>query len=73
MQKVEEIYWLRAYGCIAVFVHLLDHVNQRLDNVATDLMRLPLVLGTPIFLFISVLCSQFVTLSPCRRGFLPSA
>ncbi|MGP9657222.1 acyltransferase family protein, partial [Halomonas sp. AOP31-B1-25] len=32
----------------------LDHVNQRLDNVATDLMRLPLVLGTPIFLFISV-------------------
>ncbi|MGO3863058.1 MAG: acyltransferase family protein, partial [Halomonas sp.] len=39
----------------AVFLfHLLDHVNQRLDNVATDLMRLPLVLGTPIFLFISV-------------------
>ncbi|MGP9508568.1 acyltransferase family protein [Halomonas sp. AOP43-D1-39] len=55
MRKVEEIYWLRAYGCIAVFLfHLLDHVNQRLDNVATDLMRLPLVLGTPIFLFISV-------------------
>ncbi|MGO1431555.1 MAG: acyltransferase family protein [Halomonas sp.] len=49
------MYWLRAYGCIAVFLfHLLDHVNQRLDNVATDLMRLPLVLGTPIFLFISV-------------------
>lgn len=55
MKKVEEIYWLRAYGCIAVFLfHLLDHVNQRVDNVATDLMRLPLVLGTPIFLFISV-------------------
>lgn len=55
MRRVEEIYWLRAYGCIAVFLfHLLDHVNQRLDNVATDLMRLPLVLGTPIFLFISV-------------------
>ncbi|MGP9569048.1 acyltransferase family protein [Halomonas sp. AOP5-B2-8] len=55
MRKVEEIYWLRAYGCIAVFLfHLLDHVNQRIDNVATDLLRLPLVLGTPIFLFISV-------------------
>ena len=39
MRKVEEIYWLRAYGCIAVFLfHLLDHVNQRLDNVATDLL-----------------------------------
>jgi membrane-bound acyltransferase YfiQ involved in biofilm formation len=55
MRRVQEIYWLRAYGCIAVFLfHLLDHVNQRLDNVVTDLMRLPLVLGTPIFLFISV-------------------
>lgn len=55
MRKVEEIYWLRAYGCIAVFLfHLLDHVNQRVDNLLTDLMRLPLVLGTPIFLFISV-------------------
>ena len=47
MRRVQEIYWLRAYGCIAVFLfHLLDHVNQRLDNVVTDLMRLPLVLGT---------------------------
>ncbi|WP_083000499.1 acyltransferase family protein [Halomonas sp. GT] len=55
MQKIEEIYWLRAYGCIAVFLfHWLDHLNQRVDNVVTDLMRLPLVLGTPIFLFISV-------------------
>jgi len=55
VRKIEEIYWLRAYGCIAVFLfHLLDHVNQRLDNVATDLMRIPLVLGTPIFLFIAV-------------------
>ena len=55
MRKIEEIYWLRAYGCIAVFLfHLLDHVNQRLNNVATDLMRIPLVLGTPIFLFIAV-------------------
>lgn len=54
-KRVEEIYWLRAYGCVAVFLfHLLDHVNQRVDNLATDLMRLPLVLGTPIFLFISV-------------------
>ncbi|MCC5902266.1 MAG: acyltransferase family protein [Halomonas sp.] len=55
MQKVEEIYWLRAYGCVAVFLfHWLDHINQRVDNVVTDLMRIPLVLGTPIFLFISV-------------------
>ena len=53
--RIEEIYWLRAYGCVAVFLfHLLDHVNQRVDNLATDLMRLPLELGTPIFLFISV-------------------
>lgn len=55
MQKIEEIYWLRAYGCVAVFLfHWLDHVNQRVDNVITDIMRIPLVLGTPIFLFISV-------------------
>ena len=55
MQKIEEIYWLRAYGCVAVFLfHWLDHINQRVDNVATDLMRIPLVLGTPVFLFISV-------------------
>ncbi|MFC7368404.1 MULTISPECIES: acyltransferase family protein [Vreelandella] len=55
MQKIEEIYWLRAYGCVAVFLfHWLDHLNQRVDNVITDLMRLPLVLGTPTFLFISV-------------------
>lgn len=55
MQKIEEIYWLRAYGCVAVFLyHWLDHLNQRVDNVVTDLMRIPLVLGTPIFLFISV-------------------
>lgn len=54
-KRIEEIYWLRAYGCVAVFLfHLLDHVNQRVDNLAIDLMRLPLVLGTPIFLFISV-------------------
>lgn len=54
-KRIEEIYWLRAYGCVAVFLfHLLDHVNQRVDNLTTDLMRLPLVLGTPIFLFISV-------------------
>jgi len=55
MQKIEEIYWLRAYGCIAVFLfHWLDHLNQRVDNLATDLMRIPLVLGTPVFLFISI-------------------
>ncbi|MFY0989063.1 acyltransferase family protein [Halomonas sp. C05BenzN] len=55
MQRIEEIYWLRAYGCLAVFsFHLLDHFNQRLDNLATDLARIPTVLGTPIFIFISI-------------------
>lgn len=55
MQRIEEIYWLRAYGCLAVFsFHLLDHLNQRVDNLATDLARIPTVLGTPIFIFISV-------------------
>ncbi|WP_447956917.1 acyltransferase family protein [Vreelandella sp. EE7] len=55
MQKVEEIYWLRAYGCAAVFLfHWLDHLNQRVDTLTTDLMRIPLVLGTPVFLFISI-------------------
>jgi membrane-bound acyltransferase YfiQ involved in biofilm formation len=55
MQKVEEIFWLRAYGCIAVFLfHLMDQVNKYVDNLVTDFMRIPLVLGTPIFLFISV-------------------
>jgi len=28
MQRIEEIYWLRAYRCLAVFsFHLLDHLN----------------------------------------------
>lgn len=55
MQRIEEIYWLRAYGCLAVFCfHLLDHLNQRLDTLATDLARIPTVLGTPIFIFISI-------------------
>lgn len=71
MRKVEEIYWLRAYGCIAVFLfHLLDHVNQRLDNVATDLMRLPLVLGTPIFLFISIFVFAVRYARTVPEGFL---
>lgn len=71
MRKIEEIYWLRAYGCMAVFLfHLLDHVNQRIDNVATDLMRLPLVLGTPIFLFISIFVFAVRYDKSVPKGFL---
>ncbi len=55
MRRIEEIYWLRGYGCLAVFAfHLLDHLNQRLSNLGTDLIRIPTVLGTPIFIFISI-------------------
>lgn len=55
MKRIEEIYWLRFYGCLAVFsFHLLDRLNQHLDNVFLDLARIPTVLGTPIFIFISI-------------------
>ncbi|MDX5378544.1 MAG: acyltransferase [Halomonas sp.] len=55
MQRIEEIYWLRFYGCLAVFgYHFLDRLNQYLDNVYLDLARIPTVLGTPIFIFISI-------------------
>ncbi|MGS2743282.1 acyltransferase family protein [Halomonas sp. LS-001] len=55
MQRIEEIYWLRAYGCLAVFFfHLLDHFEQHVDTFALDLARIPTVLGTPIFIFISI-------------------
>ncbi|AMC99401.1 acyltransferase family protein [Halomonas chromatireducens] len=55
MKRIEEIYWLRFYGCLAVFAfHLLDRLNQHVDNVYVDLARIPTVLGTPIFIFISI-------------------
>lgn len=55
MKPVEEIYWLRFYGCLAVFsFHFLDRLNQHVDNVYLDLARIPAVLGTPIFIFISI-------------------
>ncbi|MCK0744279.1 acyltransferase family protein [Chromohalobacter nigrandesensis] len=55
MKQIFEIYWLRFYGCLAVFLyHLLDRVNQYADNVYLDLTRLSTVLGTPTFIFISI-------------------
>ncbi|MGQ4879260.1 acyltransferase family protein [Billgrantia sp. LNSP4103-1] len=55
MKRIEEIYWLRFYGCLAVFsYHFLDRLNQHIDNVYVDLARIPTVLGTPIFIFISI-------------------
>lgn len=55
MQRIEEIYWLRAYGCLAVFFfHLLDHLERHVDTWALNLARIPTVLGTPIFIFISI-------------------
>jgi probable poly-beta-1,6-N-acetyl-D-glucosamine export protein len=55
MKRIEEIYWLRFYGCLAVFsFHFLDRLNQHIDTLYTDLARIPTVLGTPIFIFISI-------------------
>lgn len=55
MKRIEEIYWLRFYGCLAVFsYHFLDRLNQYIDNLYLDLARIPTVLGTPIFIFISI-------------------
>ncbi|QOR40054.1 acyltransferase [Billgrantia diversa] len=55
MKRIEEIYWLRFYGCLAVFsFHFFDRLNQYVDSVYIDLARIPTVLGTPIFIFISI-------------------
>ena len=73
MQRIEEIYWLRAYGCLAVFsFHLLDHLNQRVDTLATDLARIPTVLGTPIFIFISIFLFSMRYGRDIPQGFLGS-
>ncbi|WP_349304986.1 acyltransferase family protein [Halomonas sp. PGE1] len=73
MQRIEEIYWLRAYGCLAVFsFHLLDYLNQRVDTLATDLARIPTVLGTPIFIFISIFLFSMRYGRDIPQGFLGS-
>ncbi|TDR50746.1 membrane-bound acyltransferase YfiQ involved in biofilm formation [Halomonas ventosae] len=56
MKRIEEIYWLRFYGCLAVFVfHLIERIEENyLEHVFLDLALIPTVLGTPIFIFISI-------------------
>ncbi|WP_373181943.1 acyltransferase family protein [Halomonas campaniensis] len=56
MKRIEEIYWLRFYGCLAVFLfHLVGRIEDNyLPHLTLDLARIPLVLGTPIFIFISI-------------------
>lgn len=56
MKRIEEIYWLRFYGCLAVFLfHLIGRIEDNyVEHVGLDLLRIPTVLGTPIFIFISI-------------------
>lgn len=56
MKQIEEIYWLRFYGCLAVFTfHLIDRIERNyLDHMVLDLAYIPTVVGTPIFIFISI-------------------
>ncbi|MCC5978857.1 MAG: acyltransferase [Salinarimonas sp.] len=56
MKRVEEIYWLRFYGAMAVFTfHLIDRIElYYVENTGLDLLRIPSSLGTPIFIFISI-------------------
>lgn len=56
MKQIEEIYWLRFYGCVAVFAfHLIDRVERNyLEHPLLDLAYIPTVVGTPIFIFISI-------------------
>lgn len=73
MARIEEIYWLRFYGCIAVFCfHLLDRLNQHIDNVYLDLARIPTVLGTPAFIFISIFLFSVRYAKTVPEGFLAS-
>jgi len=55
-KPIEEIYWLRFYGALAVFTfHLIDRIERYyLETTALDLLRIPTSLGTPIFIFISI-------------------
>jgi len=54
--RLNEIYWLRAYGCLAVFTfHLITHIEDHFPaHVGLDIGRIPASLGTPVFIFISV-------------------
>lgn len=56
MKQIEEIYWLRFYGCLAVFTfHLIDRIERNyLEHMVLDLAYIPTVVGTPIFIFISI-------------------
>lgn len=73
MSRIEEIYWLRFHGCIAVFFfHFLDRINLRLDNVYVDLARIPTVLGTPTFIFISIFLFAIRYGKSVPEGFLLS-
>lgn len=56
MKQLEEIYWLRFYGCLAVFAfHLIERIERNyLEHTILDLAYIPTVVGTPIFIFISV-------------------
>lgn len=56
MKRVEEIHWMRFYGAMAVFTfHLIDRVELHyLEHTYLDMLRIPTVLGTPVFIFISV-------------------
>jgi len=55
-KPIEEIYWLRFYGALAVFTfHMIDRIElYYVENTALDLIRIPSSLGTPIFIFISI-------------------
>ncbi len=71
MKPIEEIYWLRFYGCLAVFsFHLLDRLNQHHDNVYLDLLRIPTVVGTPTFIFMSTFLFSMRYASRIPDGFL---
>lgn len=56
MKQIEEVYWLRFYGCMAVFTfHLIDRIERNyLEHMLLDLAYIPTVVGTPIFIFISI-------------------
>ncbi|WP_445158452.1 acyltransferase family protein [Halomonas sp. E14] len=72
MKRIEEIYWLRFYGCLAVFAyHFLDRINLQVENVYLDLARIPTVLGTPLFIFISIFLFSARYGKQPPPGFLP--
>lgn len=50
-----EIYWLRFFGCILVFLyHYIGRIEQAVgSSPLLSLLRVPTALGTPTFLFIT--------------------